>query len=134
MNGLVRYANRLLIHGGDNMVILINSASGHDGRLVTNEKKYIDYDKAFEEIEWKPKKIYAEDVPDKFRDTYAYDCLEKDYYRYVEIGTLMGLQKVVDKVGSIIINPRDDNSNAMFEAAIGQKIDLEIKIYDYWVE
>ena len=46
----------------------------------------------------------------------------------------MGLQKVIDKVGSIIINPRDENTNGMIEHAIRQKIDLEITIYDDWIE
>ena len=114
------------------MIILINSASGNDHRYVN--KKRIDYDEAFEEIEWKTKRLYVENIPDEYRTEYAYECLERQYYRYVEVGTLMGLQKVIDKVGSIIINPRDENSNTMFEVAIGQKIDLELVIYDYWVE
>ena len=114
------------------MIILINSASGNDYRYVN--KKRIDYDEAFEEIEWKTKRLYVEDIPDEYKSEYAYECLERQYYRYVEVGTLMGLQKVIDKVGSIIINPRDENSNTMFEVAIGQKIDLEITIYDDWIE
>lgn len=114
------------------MIILINSASGDDHKYVN--KKRIDYDKVFEEIEWKTKRLYVEDVPDEYRTEYAYEYLERQYYRYVEVGTLMGLQKVINKVGSIIINPRDENTNGMIEHAIGQKIDLEITIYDDWIE
>lgn len=114
------------------MIILINSASGNDHKYVKNQR--IDYDKAFEEIEWKPKRLYVEDIPDEYKSEYAYECLERQYHRYVEIGTLMGLQKVIDKVGSIIINPRDENTNGMIEHAIRQKIDLEITIYDDWIE
>lgn len=114
------------------MIILINSASGDDHKYVKD--KYIDYDKVFEEIEWKTKRLYVEDVPDEYRTEYAYEYLERQYYRYVEVGTLMGLQKVIDKVGSIIINPRDENTNGMIEQAIRQKIDLEITIYDDWIE
>lgn len=114
------------------MIILINSASGDDHKYVKNQR--IDYDKVFEEIEWKTKRIYSEDVPDEYKDQYAYEYLDKNYYRYAEVTTLMGLQKFIEKAGSIIINPRDENSNTMFEVAIGQKIDLELVIYDYWVE
>lgn len=116
------------------MVILINSASGHDGRLVTNEKKYIDYDKAFEEIEWKPKKIYAEDVPEEYKDTYAYECFDKEYNRYVEVDSLNKLPELINKVGSIIINPISHPVNDMIEHAIGKKVDLELTIYDWWIE
>lgn len=114
------------------MIILINSASGNDRKYVKNQ--CIDYDKVFEEIEWKTKRMYSKDVPDEYKDQYAYEYLDKNYYRYVEVTTLMGLQKFIEKAGSIIINPRDENSNTMFEVAIGQKIDLELVIYDYWVE
>lgn len=114
------------------MIILINSASGNDRKYVKNQ--CIDYDKVFEEIEWKTKRMYSKDVPDEYKDQYAYEYLDKNYYRYVEVTTLMGLQNVIDKVGSIIINPRDENTNGMIEHAIGQKIDLEITIYDDWVE
>ena len=114
------------------MVILINSASGNDHKYVNKER--IDYDKVFEEIEWKTKRMYSEDVPDEYKDQYAYEYLDKNYYRYAEVTTLMGLQKVINKVGSIIINPRDENTNGMIEHAIGQKIDLEITIYDDWIE
>lgn len=114
------------------MIILINSASGRDYKDIKGGR--IDYDKAFEEIEWKTKRLYVEDVPDECKSEYAYEYLERQYYRYVEVGTLMGLQKVINKVGSIIINPRDENTNGMIEHAIGQKIDLEITIYDDWIE
>ena len=114
------------------MIILINSASGNDHKYIKD--KYIDYDKVFEEIEWKTKRIYSEDVPDEYKDQYAYEYLDKNYYRYVEVTTLMGLQKFIEKAGSIIINPRDENTNGMIEHAIGQKIDLEITIYDDWIE
>lgn len=114
------------------MIILINSASGRDYKDIKGGR--IDYDKAFEEIEWKTKKLYVEDIPDEYKSEYAYECLERQYYRYVEIDTLMGLQKVIDKVGSIIINPISYLVNDMIEHAIGKKVDLEITIYDYWVE
>ena len=120
------------------MIIAINSASGKDYRSIdkTNDGclNQIDYDEAFKNIGWNVNKVSIDNVPEEYKDTYAYECFDKEYNRYVEVDNLNKLPELINKVGSIIINPISHFVNDMMEHAIGKKIDLEITIYDYWVE